>query len=765
MIEKLRENKKIWLIIAAAEILLMCLAGFFYSRREPVDISFTQDDLLYDSGEPGFYIDTTTGSQVSSPEFTLPRGMYTVTIQYEYEGLAVMNISYTDGRLVPNLSGDIQTTTSGVSVCDFKVNYGDRPMKVNGRMRGDAWDGCYLLIREIHITDSPVAMRNFLFQIALMFLLIDAVLAVMLLKNKWNWDKETIFISKGLFLLIVFSSIPLMVDYLLGSSHDINFHLARIEGLKEGLQNGMFPVRIQPNWLDGHGYAVSVFYGDLFLYIPAVIRMFGVSIQAVYQFYVVLVNTATVLLSFYCFAKMSESKRVGLFCSAIYSLNLYRLICIYNRASVGEYTAMVFLPVILYGFWKAYTKPEDSKEHRKSWITIALGYTGVFLSHMISCEMVALFTIVLCIVLWKKTFRKKTFITLAKGAISIVILNLWFIVPLLDYLKNGVYILNDPNGYAPYRLEERASFVAQLFMNTYDATGTSMSHANGIMNEMPQTPGIVPWMLLAVWFLLYAGRKGVDKSKKRTEWLCIGFCILALFLSTYLMPYALAAKLLPIFEFPERSLQFPWRFLSIAGVFFAWLACILMGRKEVERKKRYIIAAILVGTACWQALTFMSAVLQENEARRIYQAGNLTSFEVGGGEYLPLGSETEDYVDDITYDESLVSVASWFREGAAVIVEAENLSQETQQIEVPLLYYKGYTAEDADGNQMQITTGKSGRITVSVPAGFQGSFQVEFREPWYWRVTEVISLGMLFAILYFLIRDFWSEKRKKLLIA
>ena len=50
MAERLRKNKKIWLVIAAMEILLVCLAGFLYSRREPVELSFTQDDLVYFSG-------------------------------------------------------------------------------------------------------------------------------------------------------------------------------------------------------------------------------------------------------------------------------------------------------------------------------------------------------------------------------------------------------------------------------------------------------------------------------------------------------------------------------------------------------------------------------------------------------------------------------------------------------------------------------------------------------------------------------------------
>lgn len=40
MAERLRRNKKIWLMIAAIEILLVCLAGFLYSRRTSVEISF-----------------------------------------------------------------------------------------------------------------------------------------------------------------------------------------------------------------------------------------------------------------------------------------------------------------------------------------------------------------------------------------------------------------------------------------------------------------------------------------------------------------------------------------------------------------------------------------------------------------------------------------------------------------------------------------------------------------------------------------------------
>ena len=502
MAERLRKNKRIWLVIAAVEILLIGMMGFLYIRREPVAISFTQDDLVYDSGEQGFYLDASSESiRISSPEFTLPKGMYTVTLQYEYFGTVSMNVIYADERLVPSLSGNIQSRSNGVSTCDFKVSYDDRPMKVYGSLNGDVTEECYLLIQGITITDSPVAKANFLLLSAAKLLLLDLILLCVFYWKRLTQNQERWRELKFLVLLIFFESIPLFIDYLPWKWHDLPFHLMRIEGLREGLQSGMFPVRIQPAWLNGHGYAVSIFYGDLFLYIPAVLRMFGISIQSCYQFYVFLVNTATVFVAYYCFSKMSDRK-TGMICAMLYSMNIYRMTCLYVRAAVGEYTAMLFLPILLYGFWKVYTLPEESREHGKSWISIAFGFTGLIMTHMITCEFVALFTALTCIILWKRTFRKKTFLTLAKGAGAMILLNLWFLVPFLDYMQEGMYVLNDPEQFIPFQLDEMGCFPAQIFMNTYNVLGSSVKHDMGIIEEMSMSPGISLLLVLAAWAVL-----------------------------------------------------------------------------------------------------------------------------------------------------------------------------------------------------------------------------------------------------------------------
>ena len=748
MLKWVKSGWRGWLIIIVAEILVLVVSAFHFMHREPINLSFSQEDLLYENGEVGFYVDESFSvGRIMTPEFTLPRGMYTVRISYDFAGMGMLGVCYTDTRHDYEVSGDIPASEKGSSVCDFKVGYADRPMYVFGRLQCETWEGSYLLIREVVIEDSPYAMRNHLFSLAVFALLFDSLIAIFLYRNRLLQDRENRFCLKALLLLIFIGSLPLMVDYLPRDAHDIPFHLMRIEGLKEGLMNGMFPVKIQPGWLNGHGYAVSVFYGDLFLYPSALLRIFGVSLQTVYRLYVVTVNTATAFLAWYCFSRMGKSKKIGLVCACVYTMNIYRLTCIYSRAAVGEYTAMVFLPLVLYGFWMAYTEPEGSQSHQKSWRVIALGCASIYHCHMISCEMIALFVILLCVICWKRTFRKQTFVVLAKASAVIVTLCLWSLVPFLDYMKNSMLVINNTDGYTMFRLDERASFVAQLFMNTYKTTALSLAHHTGVVEEMPQTPGLASLLPLGVWFLMPRGKEVQNGGSEDREGgrLCFLFCLMSLLLTTYLIPWSTLAKILPILQYLEGSLQYPWRFLAMAGIFLTWMACLVL--QNSSEKQRKFMAGIFICIALWQGISFESSILLEMRPMRIYQGGNLSGDEIEGGEYLPQKSNVEDYVGQLTFDASQIMVEDWQRTGKGIRVKLFNLTDDVAEVEIPLLFYRGYRAEGEEGIRIDLNIGTSGRIRMEVPGAYKGSITIRFVEPWYWRVCEAVSLFFLLWII------------------
>ena len=159
----------------------------------------------------------------------------------------------------------------------------------------------------------------------------------------------------------VFACLPLGLGYLT-YGHDLSIHLSRIEGLKAGLLAGQFPVRMDPAIINEKGYPFSLMYSDVFLYPAAVLRILGFSLRTSYKVYVASITAATVGVTFYALRKIFRSDCAALLGTALYTLSFYRLTNVFVRAAVGEYTAMAFLPLVVYGLWRIYRQsPADGK--------------------------------------------------------------------------------------------------------------------------------------------------------------------------------------------------------------------------------------------------------------------------------------------------------------------------------------------------------------------------------------------------------------------
>ena len=291
-----------------------------------------------------------------------------------------------------------------------------------------------------------------------------------------------------------------------------------------------------------------------------------------------------------------------------------------------------------------------------------------------------------------------------------------------------------------FRLDERASFPAQLFVNTYNVTAASQGYNLGMINEMPQNLGVSLIIILLFYFIFCMGRKETSYKLRMNEYFAILFLILSLFLTTSLMPYTTLANLIPALQYPLKNIQYPWRFLSLAGVFLVWLLCISLKKQTVPRQLRYYISIILICAVFWQSLTLMSNVLFQNTPLRVYDEGNLTTYEISGGEYLPPGKKPDMYLEELSYDKSSISVIEWTRKRGLIEINVQNLDINAQQLEVPLLYNKGYKAINNAGILFPISASPSGRVSIILPGKYSGTFTVKFSEPWYWRISELISI-------------------------
>ena len=49
--------------------------------------------------------------------------------------------------------------------------------------------------------------------------------------------------------------------------------------------------------------------------------------------------------------------------------------------------------------------------------------------------------------------------TILKSITAVVLLNLWFLVPFLDYMISGTYVINNADKYMPYQIEKMAQLL------------------------------------------------------------------------------------------------------------------------------------------------------------------------------------------------------------------------------------------------------------------------------------------------------------------
>ena len=155
----LGKRKCFFLILT--EVLLLVAAGMIYGRREAVELSYAQEELIDDSGEAAFYLDRSSDCRfVGSPKLMLPKGMYTLTVQYESAGEAKLRVVYPGSRYHSEISGDIPLSPSGTVSCDFRVAYGDRTLQVRGLFSDEMQEGDYLLLRNIHISYAVFCLKK-----------------------------------------------------------------------------------------------------------------------------------------------------------------------------------------------------------------------------------------------------------------------------------------------------------------------------------------------------------------------------------------------------------------------------------------------------------------------------------------------------------------------------------------------------------------------------------------------------------------------------
>lgn len=683
---------------------------------------------------------------ITTPAVDLPRGSYQVSVHYQtndpdqkYAFTSAYNIPSVvaahDGCRIP-MDADtmVQSFSSSMPVDAFAVH-------LNYSGKG------YLFVERITINETNAWKNVRLFWVFMISILIDGI---------FLWYRKVPVAVRGqarvtaavLAGISLFASIPFMSFYLL-KGPDLPFHLARIEGIKTSLLLGEFPNRISEYWLNGYGYASAIFYGELFLYVPAFLQILGFTLQGAYKIYAVLINLGTAFISYYSFRKVFRDHRAALIGSAAYMLLPYRLVNIYWRGAVGEYTAMMFFPLIFYGLMRIYTDSADNEQYKTNYIPLVLGMTGIIQCHVISCVIVGMFIGLFCLIFLKKTFSAPCFKQLLKAVMGTVLLNFWFLIPFADYMRLG-YIGRENLISTPGKMNANGVYLSQMF--TIFQTGAERSYHviedMEFINERSYALGAVAFA--AVFYLVYRLYRG----KMKMEIVKIGDISLALaalagFMCTVWFPWSYLQRMNGLFHMIIKNIQFPWRFLGICSFFLVLTTISLFYLLDRESSRhRYRMCFVMLASLIMISADYYMYDYTYHAEKSIYRdESDVGSDEIGLGEYLPKETPEGYAYEAVSVPGSGVEVVEECRTGGGHKVVCKNTAQEDSYIDLPLLPYKGYVCRDQRTEEkLQVQLSLPGRLRVLLPRGYDGTFYAHYEEPWYWRGAELVSaftlLGM-----------------------
>ncbi|MDR2956486.1 MAG: YfhO family protein [Prevotella sp.] len=498
--------------------------------------------------------------------------------------------------------------------------------------------------------------------------------------------------------------------------YDYYFHLKRFEALITTLQEGRFPIYIDYTAALDYGYLSKVFYSDVILIPFAVIGLITGG-QSAYE---VMLVTMTILCGLFMYKtintvyKSSFAATIG---SILYTFSVYRLFDVYNRGALGEVFAFTFIPIVFLGLYHII------KGDYKKWYIIAIGFSLLIFSHVISTVLTFITVIIFLIVYYKDIVNEpKRFYYLALAGIITLFITCSYILPMWEQMQSNTFRYETNDWTLPSRAKLPLNYVLWAlfcgFVYPKDITIVGI--------------GVV--LTLAI-FLRFFVREKSNKLKSVDIGVLIG--ILYLIASSSMFPWG---------RFPFTLLsfiQYPSRLYLLVTFFFAIAAGYYLSRIFLKNKSRFIALGVVV------LLTAVTLYFHNDNYKFMYAEhirpsnekptpGNF--FYLNGAEYVPDRVSSGYYIlsrgDSIGIMNNDAQIMNISRNKN--IFQVNITTSKIDSLELPLFYYKGYVTE-LNNENIPFTQSRNGLIQV--PADKPGTLKVYYKGTIIQNISWYITIG------------------------
>ena len=529
-------------------------------------------------------------------------------------------------------------------------------------------------------------------------------------------------------LLILFSLIlcwMLLLPYTV-ARHDTYFHLTRLESLVEAIQNGHWLPRMYPHIYQDFGYAVSLFYSDFLLYIPAALMLLGMSTLTSFKIFETLVVLATTLSAYYCANRLLKNRDAAAITAMLYTGSSYFAVDMFIRGALGESQAFIFMPFCLLGMYNAVFG--DAKDR----MPLIIGFTGLVLSHNLSLMLTALFFAIFLLLNIVRLFREPNRIwELVKSSVTVMLLTAFFLFPMVEQLLTESF-------FSTYHCKiwnpgKAAIRVRNLFVG---ANYTS---------DPVFTPSLGLTMLAAFLICLFLFfHKPKDDLHRFSSCMFLGACA-SLFACTSIFPWYPLDPYLNIIQFPSRMFLFVTLFLSF-GVGVWWSRKVsLTGRKAAA-----VLALCAILCAAQFSFVTASGLQVALDADSIMTDTSYMPFwdenYLNGNNNRQLWRDRDLYVNTVRGVNGPVEYTMERDYDHRYITFSGNTTDNA--LEVAAVYFRGYRAVDtATGEQLPVRPSKNGWLEVDIGTRPSGDLVIDYYGTTIQHISPYITLAFVLGLL------------------
>lgn len=416
--------------------------------------------------------------------------------------------------------------------------------------------------------------------------------------------KNTIYI----YLILAIAgivSLPLLAEGVLAGTN-LQDALSRIEAIKEGFGK-VLPIRVSPVLSADYGYGASSFQADVFMVIPAILRLLGFRMEASYELFLCMINLMTAWVAYHCFQRMSGRKELGLVGSMLYTWCPYRVSDLYINANLGESIAWAFLPIVLLGLVQLYDRA-DERKCKGSRITLVLGFSLLLGSSVTFFCIAVGMALLVFVMMGRRSLSKTVLLCVGEIALATVALNAWFFVPMLLRMRDASVVA--PMIYENFR--KRGMYLMQ-YLSLFPTAGDGLDFMkSGAVNAQAMEPGAA--VLVLSLFYLWSVFVGKTKDVFGKRMLCVSTVLIVL--SCGFFPWDLLQNKNLASSIVLALLQSPAKWGVAVCVCGVWIACQgLDGVRQQCNEKLYRILLVVTAAVSFGTTQLLSESILRKRGR------------------------------------------------------------------------------------------------------------------------------------------------------